>query len=162
LIKSPKIYLGDPGLACYLLGIRSPAELERSPFLGPLFEGFVAAEILKSQVNQGRRKELYHFRDQQGLEVDFLFPSRDGRLWMAECKASRTVAPSMAGPMLSLGRAAGARVPARLTVVHRVSTSGPPSHALAPGVEALDVRAFSEALPGPAKRTRVHSAKSRA
>src|SRR5437016_1033123 len=37
LIKSPKVYSGDSGLACYLLGIRSWAELERSPFLGPLF-----------------------------------------------------------------------------------------------------------------------------
>lgn len=41
------------------------AELERSPFRGALFEGFVAAEILKSQANQGMRKELYYFRDQQ-------------------------------------------------------------------------------------------------
>jgi predicted AAA+ superfamily ATPase len=154
LLKSPKVYLGDSGLACYLLGIRSPAELERSPFLGPLFEGFVAAEILKSQVNEGRRKELYHFRDQQGLEVDFLFPSRDGRLWMVECKASRTVHPSMAGPMLSLRKSVDARTPARLSVVHRVSTSGPSTRAVAPGVEALDVRGFSEALSGPAKRAR--------
>src|SRR5947207_543952 len=37
LIKSPKIYWGDAGLACHLLGIRSTHELERSPFLGPLF-----------------------------------------------------------------------------------------------------------------------------
>ena len=72
--------MGDSGLACYLLGIRSPAELERSPFLGTLFEGFVAAEILKSQVNAGRRKELYYFWDRQGLEVDFLVPRRDGEL----------------------------------------------------------------------------------
>ena len=47
LIKSPKIYWGDSGLACYLLGVTSSVELERSPFLGALFEGFVAAEILK-------------------------------------------------------------------------------------------------------------------
>src|SRR5260370_17289814 len=72
LIKSPKVYWGDPGLACYLLGITSEAELQRSPFLGQLFEGFVAAEILKSQVNHGGRKELYYFRDQHGLDVDFL------------------------------------------------------------------------------------------
>ena len=56
LIKSPKVYLGDSGMACHLLGIASQAELERSPFLGPLWEGFVAAEILKSQINQGRAK----------------------------------------------------------------------------------------------------------
>src|SRR5712671_281582 len=74
LIKSPKMYIGDSGLACYLLGLTSAAELERSPFLGPLFEGFVAEAILKSQTDRGMRKELYYFRDQQGLEVDFLVP----------------------------------------------------------------------------------------
>ena len=58
LIKSPKVYWGDSGLACYLLGLTSAAELERSPFLGALFEGFVAAEILKSQSNRGTRKEF--------------------------------------------------------------------------------------------------------
>ncbi len=146
LIKSGKVYLGDSGLACHLLGIRSPAELERSPFLGVLLEGFVAAEILKSQVNVGGRKELYYFRDQQGLEVDFLLPGRDGKLWMIECKATRTVHPAMAGPLLSLGRAM--RRPAgRLLVVHRAAAKAPSTHALAPGVEALDLEAFVNALP---------------
>src|SRR6266581_3408314 len=78
LIKSPKVYWGDSGLASFLLGIRSVPELERSPFLGALFEGFIAAEILKSQVNRGLRKELYYFRDQQGLEVNFLVPRPNG------------------------------------------------------------------------------------
>src|SRR5882672_5714782 len=40
LVKTPKVYWGDSGLACYLLGITSEAELQRSPFLGQLFEGF--------------------------------------------------------------------------------------------------------------------------
>ena len=142
LIKSPKVYLGDSGLACHLLGITTQAELDRSPFLGALFEGYVAAEILKSQVNHGRRKELYHFRDQQGLEVDFLFPGGHGGLWMVECKASRTVQPSMAGPLASLRRSMGDGTPVRSSVVHRTSTTAPQTRALAPGVEALDVRAF--------------------
>jgi hypothetical protein len=135
-------------MACYLLGIDSPAELERSPFLGPLFEGYIAAEILKSQINQGRRKELYHFRDQQGLEVDFLFPDRRGELWMVECKASRTVQPAMAGPMESLRRSMGERPPGRISVVHRASSSAPATSALAPGIEALVVADFVRALSG--------------
>jgi hypothetical protein len=145
LIKSPKLYLGDSGMACHLLGIASQAELERSPFLGPLWEGFVAAEILKSQVNQGRSKELYHFRDQQGLEVDFLFPHAGG-VWMVECKAARTVKPPMARPMASLRQAMGDRPPGRLSVVHRASSSPLPTHALAPGIEALTVEDFVRAL----------------
>jgi predicted AAA+ superfamily ATPase len=53
LVKSPKVYWGDSGMACHLLGIQTQAELERSPFLGAIFEGFVAAEILKSQTVLG-------------------------------------------------------------------------------------------------------------
>jgi predicted AAA+ superfamily ATPase len=154
LTKTPKVYVGDSGLACYLLGIASQAELERSPFLGSLFEGFIAAEILKSQINQGRRKELYHFRDQQGLEVDFLFPSGHGSLWMVECKASKTVHPAMAGSLLSLRRGMGDRAaPVRLAVVHRASSTARPSRVLSPGVEALDVPDFVAAI-GPKTRRR--------
>ena len=152
LIKSPKVYIGDSGLACYLLGITTQAELDRSPFLGPLFEGFVAAEILKSQINQGKRKELYHFRDQQGLEVDFLFPRREGGVWMVECKASKTVHPAMAGPLAALRRSMGEGYPVRLSVVHRASTSAPPMRGLAPGVDALDVEALVKELNAKKKR----------
>ena len=63
LVKSPKLYFVDSGLACHLLGVGSEAELNRSPFLGAIFEGFVATEIVKQQVNGGRRKEIYYFRD---------------------------------------------------------------------------------------------------
>lgn len=138
IIKSSKMYWGDSGLACYLLGIRSQNELDRSPFLGPLFEGFVAAEILKSQVNRGDRRELYFFRDQQGLEVDFLVPRPNAGLWLVEAKAGKTVHPAMAGPVISLQRALGERAK-RLVVVHRKSRSSVSTGALAPGVEALDV-----------------------
>ena len=59
LVKSPKLHFVDSGLACHLLNINSERELSRSPFLGPLFEGFVASEIVKHQLNEGRRKEIY-------------------------------------------------------------------------------------------------------
>ncbi len=145
LIKSPKIYWGDSGLACYLLGVTSSVELERSPFLGALFEGFIAAEILKSQANQGMRKELYYFRDQQGLEVDFLVPRPNSNLWLIEAKAGKTVRPSMAAPLLSLRRALLKRS-GRSIVVHRRSRSQLPTAAIARGVEALDVERFIQEL----------------
>src|SRR5438132_9159979 len=66
LVKSPKLYFVDSGLVCHLLGLESERELGRSPFLGALFEGFVASEILKHQVGTGRARQLYYFRDQQG------------------------------------------------------------------------------------------------
>jgi hypothetical protein len=141
LIKSPKVYWGDPGLACYLLGITSEAEVQRSPFLGQLFEGFVAAEILKSQANQGARKELYYFRDQQGLEVDFLLPKPDAGLWLMECKAGKTVRPAMADPLLRLRRTLEKRS-TRLIIVHGKSRSALATKAVASGVEALDLERF--------------------
>jgi hypothetical protein len=146
LIKSPKVYIGDSGMACYLLGIQTQAELARSPFRGALFEGYVASEIVKSQLNRGGRKELYHFRDQQGLEVDFLFPTKSGGLWMVECKASKTMSPSMTGPLHSLRNSIGSRHELRSTVVHEHSPSAPKMRALAPGIEALDLPRFVEAL----------------
>jgi len=138
IVKSPKVYLGDSGLACYLLGVESAAELERSPFLGHLFEGFVAAEILKSQADRGMRRELYYFRDQQGLEVDFLVPRANASLWLVEAKATKTVRPWMASPLSNLARVLEKRA-ARLLVVHRRSRLPARTTALASGVEALDV-----------------------
>jgi predicted AAA+ superfamily ATPase len=138
LIKSPKVYITDSGMACHLLGIRTQSELDRSPFLGPLFEGLVASEILKSQINRGRRRELYYFRDQQGLEVDFLFPYGTS-LWMLECQASKTIQPAMAAPLQALRRAMGERAQVRASIVHRPTRTGPASRGVAPGVEALDV-----------------------
>ena len=154
LLKSPKVYILDSGLACHLLGIRTQAELNRSPFLGPLFEGFVAAEILKHQVNRGRRKELYYFRDQQGLEVDFLFTGETGSLWMVECKASKTVQPAMAGPLQSLRRAMGKREPVRAAIIHPKAASPGPMRTVAPQVEALDVQEFLDELNGGMARPR--------
>jgi predicted AAA+ superfamily ATPase len=141
LVKSPKVYWGDAGLACHLLGIQSQAELERSPFLGAIFEGFAAAEILKSQINRGLRKELYYFRDQQGLEIDFLVPRPNARFWLVEVKASKTVNPSMAGPMLALSGSTGGRATRRI-VVHRKARNGPSFRALAKGVDALALDQF--------------------
>jgi predicted AAA+ superfamily ATPase len=145
LVKTPKVYWGDSGMACHLLGIQTQAELERSPFLGAIFEGFVAAEILKSQINRGQRKELYCFRDRQGLEIDFVVPQANAQFWLVEAKASRTVQSAMANPMLSLKKAAGDRV-GRMVIVHRKAKNQPAMTAVAPGVEAMPVEQFSEVL----------------
>jgi hypothetical protein len=147
LVKSPKVYWGDAGLACHLLGIQSQAELERSPFFGAIFEGFVAAEILKSQTNRGQRRELYCFRDQQGLEIDFVVPQPHARFWLIEAKASKTVQPSMAAPMLSLAGAAGKRAERRI-VVHRKAKTGRAFAALERGAEALTIEEFAAELQG--------------
>jgi hypothetical protein len=96
---------------------------------------------VKSQVHRGRRPELYFFRDEQGLEVDFLVPGRSGSVSLVECKASRTVTPAMASPMVRLGEAFRSRRPegvrAEMTLVHRRSASSPQTAAVAPGVRAM-------------------------
>jgi uncharacterized protein len=156
LIKSPKLYWLDSGLACYLLGIKSVAELERSPFLGPLFEGFVAAEILKSQTNRGMRRELYYFRDQQGLEVDFLVPGPNLGLWLVEAKAGKTVQHGMAAPLQSLQRSLGKKT-SRLIVVHRRPRTSMITSAIGRGVEAFPLEHFIEELAQGAKQTQQKS-----
>lgn len=105
IVKSPKVYFADSGLAAHLLGIESQAALGRSPFLGPLFEGLVASEIVKHQIHTGRSRALYHFRDQAGLETDFIVPLGEDRLALIEAKATSTPRPEMAGPLLRLSRA---------------------------------------------------------
>jgi hypothetical protein len=146
LVKSPKIYLADSGLACHLLGIESEAELRKSPFRGVLFEGFIAVEIVKSQINAGRRRELYYFRDQQGLEVDFILPGRSGNWRLVETKAGKTVTPGMAAPMRRLAEAwsrrPGTRGKIEMCLVHQAPRVGTSSQVLAPGVQAYSWEEF--------------------
>jgi len=141
LVKSPKLYLADSGLACHLLGIDSEAELEKSPFLGVLFEGFVAGEILKAQVNSARRRELYYFRDQQGLEVDFVVPGKGGALRLIEVKTTRTPTPGMAASMqrlaIAVGRRRRVKTAVEMLLVHRQPKTPLRTSALVPGVRAL-------------------------
>jgi hypothetical protein len=138
LIKSPKVYFLDSGLLGYLLGIESEAMLNRSPFLGPLFETMVASEIVKAQINSGRPRALYFFRDQQGLEVDFVVPRGNRRIFLIEAKASRTVTPQMGEPLVRLAKADSAyRIDS--VVVHRSAKAPAGIKALRPGVEALSL-----------------------
>lgn len=138
LVKSPKLYFVDSGLACHLLVLESERELNRSPFLGALFEGFVASEILKHQIGMGRPRQLYYFRDQQGLEVDFVVPVGHRRLALVEAKASRTVLPQMAAPLDRLSAAVTRHQVSRF-LVHRPQGEAARLSAVRPGVEAGDV-----------------------
>lgn len=102
LIKSPRLYWLDTGLLCALLGVANQGDLERSPLIGSVFEAFVASEVVKAQVGRGGTPELFYFRDQQGLEVDFLLPLSKGRLGLLEVKWSKTPAPKLADPLRRL------------------------------------------------------------
>ncbi|MFO0968781.1 MAG: DUF4143 domain-containing protein [Gemmataceae bacterium] len=144
LVKSPKIYLMDQGLACHLLGIETAPELARSPFLGAIFEGFIASEILKHQVNHGRAREIYYFRDQQGLEVDFVVPTRSRHLVLIEAKATQTPTPGLAKPLRQL--AAAIAHPVTPFVVHRPAGATEGIATLGPGVRAGGIRELLDIL----------------
>ena len=72
LIKAPKLYFTDCGLAAYLLDIQSARHIIQHPLKGPLFENFAVAELLKARTNQGKSSNIYFFRDNIGNEVDAL------------------------------------------------------------------------------------------
>ena len=91
LVKSPKLYFHDTGIACNLLGIRTAADLELSPFRGPLFENLVVAEFLKRQQNQGRPANLHYWRDNHGNEIDLLLPQGADRWTPVEIKSGQTL-----------------------------------------------------------------------
>lgn len=90
LVKTPKLYFHDPGLAASLLDIESPKVLETHPQRGPLFETWVVSELLKARFNQGLSSNLSFWRDRSGHEVDLLV-SRDGKVLPVEVKSGRTI-----------------------------------------------------------------------
>jgi predicted AAA+ superfamily ATPase len=103
LVKSPKLYFHDVGLAAWLLGIRAPQQVERDPLFGALFENLVIADVLKQQFNRGLPGDLYFFRDAVGNEVDLLLPA--GRSFHAiEIKAGATVNPDYFRGLRSFAR----------------------------------------------------------
>ncbi len=72
VVKTPKVYFCDTGLASYLLGIENPLQMQRDPLMGNLFENLVVCEALKARFNAGAEPDLYFFRNSKGLEVDLI------------------------------------------------------------------------------------------
>ena len=93
LIKAPKLYFVDVGLAAYLLDISSEKHISNHPLRGALFETFIASELLKQRFNSGKTSNLYYFRDNIGNEVDLVL---DYGIDVAiiEIKAGKTFNPS--------------------------------------------------------------------
>lgn len=94
LVKRPKIYVTDAGLAASLLGKDSRA-LQRptEPAAGPMFETFIAGELRKQLSWSSTRARMYHFRDRAGAEVDLVLEAPDGRVVAVEIKSSSTPRP---------------------------------------------------------------------
>lgn len=89
LIKSPKLYFTDLGLACYLLGIDNETQLERDPLRGHLFENLVVLELMKAHYNKGLEPHMYFYRDHGQLEIDVVI-QQGSELIPIEIKSSST------------------------------------------------------------------------
>ena len=92
VVKSPKIYFSDVGLAAYLLGIENVEQMSRDPLRGHLVENLVILELLKARLNKGVDPQLYYFRDSHGHEVDLIFQS-GRKLIPIEIKSAKTFNP---------------------------------------------------------------------
>ena len=85
IVKAPKLYFTDTGLAAYLAGVRSARDLQGSTLLGPFFETHALGQLLRWHANRGLVADVYYYRDHHGHEVDFVIPVGE-KLRLYECK----------------------------------------------------------------------------
>ena len=107
LVKSPKLYFVDTGLAARLLGIKTMEELFVHPNRGNLFESFVVAELLKGRYSRGLDPDIYFWRDNIGTEVDIIFEEAQ-RPKAIEVKSGKTFSPEFASGLEAWMRYSGA------------------------------------------------------
>ena len=89
LVKMPKLYFHDTGLACWLLGIREARQLRSHPLRGALFETWVVSEFIKLRANRGGTQGLSFYRDRNGAEADLII-ERPAGLTLLDAKSSAT------------------------------------------------------------------------
>ena len=94
VVKSPKLYFTDTGLASYLARWNSPESLMTGAMSGAYLETFVVNEIVKSYANFGKEAEIYFFRDSNGIEIDLLL-YENGALYPLEIKSTSNPRPNM-------------------------------------------------------------------
>lgn len=90
LVKMPKLYFIDPGIACSLLGIEDKRQLESHPLRGSLFESLIITEMMKYRLNRGHSPQLYFWRDKAGHEIDCLL-EMERRILPIEIKSGKTI-----------------------------------------------------------------------
>ncbi|MDT8411821.1 MAG: ATP-binding protein [Vicingaceae bacterium] len=88
LVKSPKIYFYDTGLACFLLGIENEQQLSTHPLRGTIFENMVVLEFFKNRYNKSKLPNLYFYRDKSQHEVD-LIEEKGAKLFAYEIKSAK-------------------------------------------------------------------------
>lgn len=98
LVRSPKVYFADVGLAAWLLGIETPAQAARDPLRGALFENLVVADAWKRRAHAGKEPRLAFLRTGKGFEIDLLLTA-GRRLFPVEIKSAKTWHDSFAAPL---------------------------------------------------------------
>ncbi len=86
IVKRPKLYFSDTGLACYLTKLTSGAILQASAFSGRFVETYIINELKKSYINNGVEPNFYYYRDSNMNEIDLVIV-QDGKLHRVECKS---------------------------------------------------------------------------
>lgn len=110
IIKSPKLYFNDVGLAAYLLGIQNEIQLSRDPLRGNLFENAIVLELKKYLLNHGLDPSLFYYRDVQKNEVDVIY-KKGHELIPIEIKSSKTYHPDFANKLQYFQSIAGKKAP---------------------------------------------------
>ena len=95
MVKTPKLYFHETGLACHLLGISTPAQLMRDPLRGSLFENMVVAEAFRQRTNAGREPDIHFLRTSHGFEIDLAAERADGGTELCEIKSAMSFSPSL-------------------------------------------------------------------
>jgi len=141
LIKTPKLYFHDVGLAAYLMGIESWSQVRTHPLKGALFETLVASEVVKHRYNQGKRSNLSFYRERAGAEIDFLYEVGGGFVAL-EAKAGETLNQGFFGGFPKLRKTLGDRVLAELLIY------GGPMSGKRDGVRFTPVEGLGDTLAG--------------
>ncbi len=91
-VKTAKLYFCDTGIVAYLLGIETPAQMNRDPLMGQVFENLVVMEALKAEYDSNVLDSLFFFRNSNGVEVDLLHKRPEG-MNIFEIKSAMTISP---------------------------------------------------------------------
>lgn len=133
LVKAPKLYFCDVGLAAWLIGITDVSQLATHPARGHLFENLVVMEFVKHALHHGVPAVLHYYRDSGGLEVDLVveYGLEPGRMGLVEIKSGQTYRGEFAGALWRVGEVMGG------TVARRMVVYGGDEHYTREGVEVV-------------------------
>jgi predicted AAA+ superfamily ATPase len=140
LVKRPKIYFWDTGLACHLSGIRSPEALCEGPLAGAMFENLVIADQAKQVAHRGLDQNLYFLRSNEGLEIDLMIEDMENQvLTLSEIKRRQTLRPDDIRHIKALLKVPELTPGSSWKVQGRVWHPGNGKQVLADGIEAQGI-----------------------